>query len=197
MNNKLLPSLLFAVYFFSLTDLTLAQSTQSEPTPAQKQQAVEASSATGCIAGTLKDPSGAVIAGGRVELRSSVSGFRKTILADPQGHFVFEALPAGHYQLVVIAPGFAAGVIRDLSIHPGSVEAANLTLKVASAKAYVEVDDQSAGSAAGTSRKVDAIEQGDRRNAAEIMAEAPGVGLRANGQLASIPMLHGLGDERT
>ena len=192
MKYKLLLSLLFVVVF-SLADSTQAQ----EATAPQKHRAVDALSATGRIAGTLRDTSGAVIAGAKVELRSSVSGLRKAVVTDPQGHFVFESLPAGHYQLVVFAPGFATGVIRDLSIHPGSVEAANLTLKVASAKTVVEVEGQSAGFIAATTRKVDAAEQGNARNAAELLAEAPGVSLHGNGELATIPFLHGLGDERS
>jgi len=144
----------------------------------------------------LKDPSGAVIVGAKVKLRSSVSGFIKTLLTDTQGHFVFNSLPPGHYQLTVTASGFASETIRDLFVRAGSVEAANLTLKVEPMKAYVEVDGQSAGSIAASSRKVDATDQGASRNTAEMVAEAPGVSLRANGQLASIPMLHGLGDER-
>jgi iron complex outermembrane receptor protein len=44
---------------------------------------------------------------------------------------------------------------------------------------------------------VDSDEQARNRNAAGLVAKAPGVSLRENGQLASIPFLHGLGDERT
>ena len=43
---------------------------------------------------------------------------------------------------------------------------------------------------------VSELEQARSRNAAEIVADAPGVSLRENGQLASVPLLHGLGDER-
>ncbi len=157
--------------------------------------ASEAIAAT--VGGVLKDQSGAVIAGAKVELRGAFSEFSRILLTDQQGHFVFNSLPAGHYRLTVTASGFASEIIRDLPVHAGSVEAANLTLKVAPAKAYVEVNGQSADSIGASSRKVDANEQGGSRNTAEIMAEAPGVSLRANGQLASIPMLHGLGDERT
>jgi iron complex outermembrane receptor protein len=152
---------------------------------------------TGGVGGVLKDPSGAVIAGAKVELGSSVSEFSKSLRTDPQGLFVFDSLPAGHYRLTVTASGFASAMIRDLVVRAGSVETANLTLKVEPMREYVEVDDQSAGSIAATSRQVDATEQGASRNIAEMVAEAPGVSLRANGQLASIPMLHGLGDERT
>ena len=157
----------------------------------------EALAGTGGVAGVLKDPSGAVIAGAKVELRSLVSRFSKTLLTDSQDHFVFESLPAGRYRLTVIASGFAPATIRDLAVRAGSVEAVNLSLKIEPTKAYVEVDGQSTGAIAASLRKVDASEQGASRNTAEIVAEAPGVSLRANGQLASIPMLHGLGDERT
>ena len=171
---------------------------QAMPMPAQQAPGTgEAIAGTGSVGGVLKDQSGAVIVGAKVELRGAVSELSRILLTDQQGHFVFNSLPAGHYRLTVTAAGFAAEIIRDLSVHAGSVEAANLTLKVEPTKAYVEVNGQSASSIAASSRKVDANEQGASRNTAEIVAEAPGVSLRANGQLASIPMLHGLGDERT
>jgi iron complex outermembrane receptor protein len=43
------------------------------------------------------------------------------------------------------------------------------------------------------------VNENDRarsRNTAELLGDAPGVSLRENGQLASVPILHGLGDER-
>ena len=44
---------------------------------------------------------------------------------------------------------------------------------------------------------MDSTDEARSHNAAELVGSAPGVSLRENGQLASIPFLHGLGDERT
>ena len=158
----------------------------------QKQQQT-----TAVVAGVVKDPSGAVVPHARVELHSVANDVNQTQFTDRQGRFAFTALPAGHYELTAVASGFAPAIIRDLPVQVGSEIPANLALRIATAATSVQVEGQSVSSLAATSKKVDTDAQGHSRNAAEIVAEAPGVTLRANGQLASIPMLHGLGDERT
>jgi iron complex outermembrane receptor protein len=150
---------------------------------------------TGSIAGVLKDPSGAVVPGAKIELRSLVRGFKGSMETDQQGRFVFSPVPAGRYRVTITARGFDIAVLPDLAVTAGTETAANLTLKIAPAKAFVEVNDSTAETA--TRHTVDATDEARCHNAAELVGSAPGVSLRENGQLASIPFLHGLGDERT
>jgi iron complex outermembrane receptor protein len=150
---------------------------------------------TGSIAGVLKDPSGAVVPGAKIELRSLVRGFKGSMETDQQGRFVFSPVPAGRYRVTITARGFDIAVLPDLAVTAGTETAANLTLKIAPAKAFVEVNDSTAETA--TRHTVDATDEARSHNAAELVGSAPGVSLRENGQLASIPFLHGLGDERT
>jgi hypothetical protein len=77
-------ALLFAL---SMWGESLAQETQ--------QPAVPASISTGSVAGVLKDPSGAVIAGARVELRSSALSLNQTRISDHLGHFSFGSCRGG------------------------------------------------------------------------------------------------------
>ena len=153
--------------------------------------------ATGRISGVLKDPSGAVVTGAKIEIRSIVPGFKRSQESDQQGHFEFSQVPVGRYQVTISAGGFDIAVLPDLAVTAGTETAANVALKIAPAKAFVEVNGSAVTTIAATRHTVDASDEARSRNAAELVGNAPGVSLRENGQLASIPFLHGLGDERT
>ena len=116
---------------------------------------------------------------------------------DQQGRFVFGAIAVGRYQLTATAAGFEVAVLPDLAVTAGKESPVNVVVKIAPARSFVEVNGAALASAAATRHKVDAVDQARSRNAAELVGSAPGVSLRENGQLASIPFLHGLGDERT
>jgi iron complex outermembrane receptor protein len=162
----------------------------------QNPTASESTIATGRIAGVLKDPSGAVVAGGRVEVRNPVSGFGRTLITSPEGRFVFEGLPAGSYQVTVTANGFDIAILHDIAVTAGSETAANVALKIAPAKTSIEVSETSSAPASADLLKLIDSDRARSRNAAELVGDTPGVSLRDNGQLASVPLLHGLGDER-
>lgn len=153
-------------------------------------------SATGRIAGVLRDPSGAVVQGAKIEATNISSGLSLSALTNSQGRFVFEALPAGRYQVAAHATGFEAASIQELTVAAGSEATVNIALKIAPAKTNVEVNAASLGGFAGVPQPVEWSDRTQSRNSAELVRNAPGVSLRENGQLASIPLLHGLGDER-
>jgi len=70
------------------------------------------------------------------------------------------------------------------------VAEANFTLKIALPTTSIDVI---------ADREENAVSEATRtqsHNSAELLADIPGVSLHDNGQLASIPFLHGLGDER-
>jgi iron complex outermembrane receptor protein len=171
---------------------------QASPIHAQQGSSpgvTSSSIASGAIAGVLKDPSGAVVPGARIEVRNLASGARKSLVTDLRGRFACEGLPAGRYQVSVAAAGFETAILHDLSVRAGSETAINIALKIAPARTDVEVTGADLG--AGAPNKVDLSDRTQSRNSAELLRNTPGVSLRQNGQLASIPLLHGLGDERT
>jgi iron complex outermembrane receptor protein len=153
--------------------------------------------ATGRITGILKDPSGALVPGAKIELRSLLPGFWRSTETDQRGRFIFNLLPVGRYQVTVIAGGFDVTVLPDVAVTAGTETAANVVLKIAPAMAFVEVNDSAIATEGSFRHKVNSDDQARSRSAAELVGNAPGVSLRENGQLASIPILHGLGDERT
>src|ERR1035438_10753170 len=73
---------------------------------------VPAETETGRIAGTLKDPSGAVVPGGQIGIKNLDSGATQSTKTDQQGRYAFDAVPAGHYQASATSSGFAASVDR-------------------------------------------------------------------------------------
>lgn len=163
--------------------------------PAQ-QPSTSASASTGNIAGVLKDPSGAVIAGARVELRSTTSVFYQDHVSDPLGHYSFASVPAGSYRLNVTAAGFARQERGPLNVTAGAELAVNLSLRIATAAESVRVEGQDVSSLAAFALDPHAATAQQSHNSADALAEAPGVSLHGNGELATIPFLHGLGDER-
>jgi hypothetical protein len=62
----------------------------------------------GSIRGTVTDPSGAVIVGARINVKSSATGFTREVISLADGSFVLPELPAGEYTVTVSSPGFTA-----------------------------------------------------------------------------------------
>ena len=176
-------ALLFAS---SMRGQSLAQESQ--------QSALSKSISTGSVAGVLKDPSGAVITGARVELRSSALSLNQTRISDYLGQFSFASVPVGEYQLTITAAGFASQMIRSVTVAAGKELAEDLSLTIAVVATNVQVQGQDASSVSAWDLKVQSSSQS--HNSADMLADAPGVSLHGNGELATIPFLHGLGDER-
>ncbi len=64
------------------------------------------SQSTTLLRGTVTDPQGAVIAGGKVTLSSSNIGFTRSAITDPGGQYQFLQIAPGTYQIVVEVTGF-------------------------------------------------------------------------------------------
>jgi iron complex outermembrane recepter protein len=160
--------------------------------PAQ-QTSTPSSASAGSVAGIVKDPSGAVVPGARVELRSTTGNIHETRISDRRGHFSFPSVPIGEYQVTITAAGFASQVFNSLAVSAGAESSANISLKIAAVTANVQVEDQDASSLAAT-----ALSQQSQQshNTADMLGDVPGVSLHGNGEFATIPFLHGLGDER-
>jgi len=61
---------------------------------------------TGVMYGTVKDPSGAAVAGATVEAVLTDRGTSRTGTTGVSGDYVFSAMPIGSYEIRVSAPGF-------------------------------------------------------------------------------------------
>jgi hypothetical protein len=85
--------------------------------------------ATGRIAGVLRDPTGAVVPGAKVEVKSLASGFSKFVTTNRAGRFAFDGLPAGRYDLTVIVSGLQIVIIRNIKVIAGKETTVNVTLR--------------------------------------------------------------------
>jgi hypothetical protein len=100
----------------------------------------------GTINGTVKDPSGAVVAGATAIILNPVSGFTLTATSDGSGRFLFRNLPPNPYHVVVTAPGFQP-YESDLEVRsavpialaiPLQIAGTNETVTVTAPSAFVE-----------------------------------------------------------
>ncbi len=71
------------------------------------------------IAGMVKDPTGAVIAGAAVEATHVATQQKFTAIANDSGLFLLPQLPIGEYTLAVSAPGFKLAVQEHVALHVG------------------------------------------------------------------------------
>jgi len=150
------------------------------------------------LAGTILDPSGRSIPGATLTLSGSIPGISRTAVSGKSGLYRFPDLPGGTYHLKASHPGFAP-YSQDVTLDDNEMRKLDVTLQLPARRESVTVTTQSPDvyvPLAGTQHKVDASDQARSHNIAELLGNLPGVSLRQNGELATIPLLHGLGDDR-
>lgn len=87
------------------------------PAPAASAQQPEAP-APGTVAGTIADPSGALIPGAHIKLTPPDPATSQETVSDSNGQFYFLNVPPGHFQLTISAEHFANQVVSG-TVHPG------------------------------------------------------------------------------
>jgi hypothetical protein len=100
---------------------------------------VFAQETTGGLQGTVKDPSGAVIAKAAVELTGTSLAGKKSLETDNSGYYRFANLPPGTYTVTVKASGFSDLKREGITIEVGHLPTVDLTLAVGTAGTVVEV----------------------------------------------------------
>src|SRR5258708_36108221 len=88
----------------------------------------------GTIAGTVKDSSGAVLPGARVELQQK----GPSAVSDAQGQFIISNLPAGSHTVVVSYVGFSPTQL-SATVTPGQTTHVDAVLQVETASQVVTV----------------------------------------------------------
>jgi hypothetical protein len=95
---------------------------------------------SGAIRGTVKDSSGAVIAGASITLEATDSADRRSAKSDDTGTFNFADINPRTYRVTVTAQGFATWVSSAVTIRTGEqFELPLIVLEVASASSSVNV----------------------------------------------------------
>ena len=93
---------------------------------------------SGDIAGTITDPSGAVVPNATVTLKNNASGQTQTATTNSSGAYRFSLLPPAQYTVSASASGFQ-NVERAVTVVVGQATALNLQLAVGSSSQTVEV----------------------------------------------------------
>ena len=103
---------------------------------------VFAQETTGGLQGTVKDPTGAVVAKATVEVTGSSLGGAKSLETDGSGYYRFANLPPGVYTVTVKASGFSELKREGINIEVGHLPTLDLILAVGTAGTIVEVSGE-------------------------------------------------------
>jgi hypothetical protein len=71
---------------------------------------------TGAIAGTVSDPSGALVPRAAVVINNQETGEKRDLATDAEGNFSVHLLPPGNYDLTVHAPGFEPFILNGVHV---------------------------------------------------------------------------------
>ncbi|HJZ95504.1 MAG TPA: TonB-dependent receptor [Candidatus Solibacter sp.] len=134
----------------------------------------------GSLNGTVKDASGAAIAGATVEARSASTGVRRQSVTGPAGAYQIPMLPVGAYTVTIAKPGFRTSEYKDIEIAIGQ-RTIDVQLAVGAVTESVEVTAV-AEAVNRTSAEVGGLIEAEQikeipvsgRNWASLMLLAPG-----------------------
>ncbi|PYV91699.1 MAG: TonB-dependent receptor, partial [Acidobacteria bacterium] len=95
----------------------------------------------GNILGTVRDPSGAVVAGANVELENVATGVKSETTSNADGQYRFSNIPVGMYKLTGRSTGFKVLTLQKVNVELNKTTALNLTLQVGEVSTAVEVSE--------------------------------------------------------
>src|ERR1700691_4337528 len=102
------------------------------------------SGTSSALAGSVLDPSGAVIPNAQVKATDVSTGSVRELHTNPERRFLFSQVTAGSYRMEVHAEGFGLGRSHPTIVSVGQPALLNFTLSPAAASQSVEVTGQSA-----------------------------------------------------
>jgi hypothetical protein len=103
--------------------------------------AVAQTTTTGGIAGTVTDPSGAVVPNVKVNLKDLGRGVAQQTDANKEGLYRFDLLEPGRYTVSATAAGFQT-IVRQVEVAVGQVSVADLQLTLGASTQTVEVTSE-------------------------------------------------------
>jgi hypothetical protein len=138
---------------------------------------------TGSITGTVKDPTGAAIAGATVVVTSPERGITRQMASNSTGEYSETALPAGSYDIIVTAPGFRKYQAKGVKLDVAEKARVDVTLQVGATTtevivegtAVAQVETQSSDlSGTVTGKEISQLEL-NGRNFTQLVTLVPGV----------------------
>jgi outer membrane receptor protein involved in Fe transport len=95
--------------------------------------------ATAQLAGTVKDPSGAVIAAAKISLRNTGTNIARSVSTNKDGTYLFTQVPIGAYQLEVEQQGFEKYVRMGITLEINQNARLDVALQIGASSQVVEV----------------------------------------------------------
>jgi hypothetical protein len=99
----------------------------------------------GGIEGTVFDPSGAVLPGAQITLRDIAQNQTSQIRTDAAGHFEFNNLTAGQYELTAAMQGFGTEKSEPVTVNIGAVAHYDFKLHTGSVQQSITVTGEAGG----------------------------------------------------
>jgi Carboxypeptidase regulatory-like domain len=159
-------------------------------------QAQSGSSSTS-VAGTVVDPTGAVVPNAIVEIHNPVSGFERTTTTDSAGKFSIPNIPFNPYHLAVTGPGFSP-YAQDVDVRSIVPITVSITLQIKGSAETVTVEGAGDDLLENTSTFHTDVDRGlfdkmplESRSSSVsslVTLSSPGIAADSNG------LFHGLGD---
>ncbi len=110
---------------------------------AQGQLKSQTTAGQGAVAGTVQDPTGAVIPGAHVVLTNASIGFRAETSSNSEGYYRFSPLTVvGGYNVQATAKGFKTAVVTNFATSVGTVVTQNISLAIGDENTTVEVQGE-------------------------------------------------------
>jgi len=152
----------------------------------------------GRVFGTVKDASGANVAGAEVSLIHSQHAVLRALLTDASGTFAIENIPPGSYEIKVTRAGFS-GFRSAIQLTPGATKELSVVLEVNALNEEVTITAEAgqAADARTVAQPVNVIngkEILDRatETVAQVVDEEPGVNLQRTSPSLSAVFVRGL-----
>ncbi len=95
------------------------------------------------LAGTVRDPSGAVVPAAAVEVTDIDHGLKRDTISNEAGAFLFPTLQPGHYTLRVSKEAFEAAEIKDITLEIGARSSFDVNLAPGRVSSVVSITAES------------------------------------------------------
>jgi Carboxypeptidase regulatory-like domain len=104
-----------------------------------------AQSVRGILSGSVTDPSGAVVAGAKIEAKNEGTGVSSTTLSTSSGSYQFAELPLGTYNVNIAAAGFKTASYSNVVVQVNTTTPLNVKLELGQSSESVTVTASSTG----------------------------------------------------
>ena len=95
----------------------------------------------GSLVGTIRDTSGAIVAGASVTVTNTATGIESKVVSDSNGNWEVPSLRVGTYHVTASMTGFTTAVADNISLSVGTRQRIDLTLQIGQAQETVEVNN--------------------------------------------------------